>query len=156
VPHAPLLLDRLTAPAPTADPRGILLAVGGVAYDQAPKPIQDEKARMDLLAMRQAETERGRGDGWKELPGTLAELNAVVRLAGLRPAVRPQGPAAGTAQLLRALPRARWAHLATHGFFADPALPSVLRPDPKLFALAGTARVGAGLRNPLVLSGLVL
>src|SRR5262249_44480854 len=34
--------------------------------------------------------------------------------------------------------------------------PSVLRPDPKLFNLIGRERVGAGLRNPLVLSGLVL
>jgi CHAT domain-containing protein/tetratricopeptide (TPR) repeat protein len=156
VPHAPFLLDRLTAPPPTADDRGILLAVGGVAYDQTPKPVDDEKAPMDLLAMRWAETEQGRGDGWTELPGTLAELNAVARLAGARRLVRLQGAEAGTAQLLRELPRARWAHLATHGFFADPSVPSVLRPDPKLFTLAGTARVGAGLRNPLVLSGLVL
>jgi CHAT domain-containing protein len=32
----------------------------------------------------------------------------------------------------------------------------VLTPDPKLFGSLGTERVGAGLRNPLVLSGLVL
>ena len=54
------------------------------------------------------------------------------------------------------MPCARWAHIATHGFFADPSIPSVLRPDPKLFSSIGTERVGAGLRNPLVLSGLVL
>jgi CHAT domain-containing protein/tetratricopeptide (TPR) repeat protein len=158
VPHAPLLLDRLTAPARTADDddRGTLLAVGGVAYDQAPQPLFDEKTRTDLLAARLAETERGRGDGWTDLPGTLQELIDVVRLAGSRRLVRLQGAEAGTAQLLRELPRARWAHVATHGFFADPSIPSVLRPDPKLFASAGRERIGAGLRNPLVLSGLVL
>ncbi len=75
VPHAPFLLDRLTAPARTSDDRDVLLAVGGVAYDRAPKPVDDEKTRIDLLASRLAETERGRGDGWKELPGTLQELN---------------------------------------------------------------------------------
>ena len=32
----------------------------------------------------------------------------------------------------------------------------MLAPDPKLFASIGTESVGAGLRNPLVLSGLVL
>ena len=60
VPHAPFLLDQLTAPFLKTDDRGILLAVGGVAYDRAPKLIEDEKTRMDLLAMRRAETERGR------------------------------------------------------------------------------------------------
>jgi CHAT domain-containing protein len=127
-----------------------------VAYDQAPKPIEDEQTKIELLAARQPETARGRGDGWKELPGTLAELNAVTMLAGRRTVLRLEGAGAGTAQLLRDLPRARWAHIATHGFFAHPSVPSVLQPDPKLFSFVGRERVGAGLRNPLVLSGLVL
>ena len=156
VPHAPFLLDRLTAPPPATDDRGLLLAVGGVAYEQAPKPVEDEKTELELLAARQPETARGRGDGWKDLPGTLAELDAVTMLAGPRTVVRLEGAGAGTAQLVRDLPRARWAHIATHGFFADPSIPSVLRPDPKLFSSIGGERVGAGLRNPLVLSGLVL
>jgi len=156
VPHAPFLLDRLTAPAPSTGDRGILLAVGGVAYDQAPKPVEDEKTKLELLAALPAETARGRGDGWRELPGTLQELNSVTQLASSRTVVRLQGAGAGTARLLRELPRARWAHIATHGFFADPNIPSVLRPDPKLFSAIGRERVGAGLRNPLVLSGLVL
>src|SRR5262249_6623078 len=36
VPHAPFLLDRLTAPAPSRDDTGVVLALGGVAYSQAP------------------------------------------------------------------------------------------------------------------------
>jgi CHAT domain-containing protein len=156
VPHAPFLLDRLTAPAPPTDDRGILLALGGVAYDQAPKPLEDEQTKIDLLAARLAETTRSRGDGWRELPGTLDELNTVTMLAGARTVVRLEGAGAGTVQLLRELPRARWAHIATHGFLANPSIPSVLRPDPKLFSFIGRERVGAGLRNPLVLSGLVL
>jgi CHAT domain-containing protein len=127
-----------------------------VAYDQAHKPVEDEKTKLELLAALPAETARGRGEGWRELPGTLDELNAVTQLARPRAVVRLQGANAGTAQLLRELPRARWAHIATHGFFADPSIPSVLRPDPKLFSSIGRERVGAGLRNPLVLSGLVL
>ncbi len=158
VPHAPFLLDRLTAPPRSSEAAdtGIFLAVGGVAYDQAPRPVDDEKVQVELLAARPAETQRGRGDGWGDLPGTLQELNAVAKSAGSRTTVRLQGTDAGTAQLLRELPRARWAHIATHGFFADPRIPSVLRPDPKLFSSIGRERIGAGLRNPLVLSGLVL
>ena len=156
VPHAPFLLGRLTAPPPTTGDRGILLAVGGVAFDQAPKPVEDEKTKLKLLAARQPETARGRGAGWKDLPGTRAELNAVTMLAGPRTVVRLEGANASTAQLLRNLPRARSAHIATHGFFADPRIPSVLRPDPKHFSFIGRERVGAALRNPLVLSGLVL
>jgi CHAT domain-containing protein len=64
--------------------------------------------------------------------------------------------------VLAELPRARVAHLATHGFFADPRFRSVLQLDEALFERATfpesdvTRRVGAGARNPLVLSGLVL
>ena len=158
VPHAPFLLDRLTAPGGPKVPStpGLLLAVGGVAYDQAPKPIDDETTRLQLLAARPAETRRGSGTGWSDLPGTLQELDAVTRLAATRQVVRLQGAEAGTARLLQELPRARWAHIATHGFFADPSVRSVLTPDPKLFTSMGRESIGAGLRNPLVLSGIVL
>jgi CHAT domain-containing protein len=68
------------------------------------------------------------------------------------------GTQAGPGQLLVNLPRARWAHLATHGFFAAPA--SAVRKylyDEKDF-LRGVKeeRVGAGARNPLTQTGLVL
>jgi CHAT domain-containing protein/Tfp pilus assembly protein PilF len=156
VPHTPFLLDRLTAPARSRDDAGVVLALGGVAYGQAPKPVDDEKTKLELLAVRQAETRRGRGHAWTELPGTREELETVIHLARARGVVRLEGTAASTAGLLHALPQARWAHIATHGFFADPAVPSVLRPDPKLFARSGRDRAPPGARNPLVLSGLVL
>jgi CHAT domain-containing protein len=59
------------------------------------------------------------------------------------------------------LERARYAHIGTHGFFADKAFRSVLQLDPKLFerrvSLEGNIlhRSGEGARSPLVLSGLV-
>jgi CHAT domain-containing protein len=68
------------------------------------------------------------------------------------------GTRAGPGQLVVDLPRARWAHLATHGFFADPA--SDVRKylyDEKDFLRGVTGeRVGAGARNPLAQTGLVL
>ena len=99
-----------------------------------PKPVDDERTRLQLLAARPAETKRGGENGWTDLPGTLQELDAVSRLAASREILRLQGAEAGTARLLQELPRARWAHIATHGFFADPSIRSVLTPDPKLFA----------------------
>ncbi len=158
IPHAPFLLDRLTAFASSAHDRtaGLLLAVGGVAYGQKPKSADDEATRLKLLAARPAEIERGESDGWPDLPGTLEELDDISRLAAPRTVLRLQGAEAGTARLLQELPRARWAHIGTHGFFANPSIRSVLTPDPRLFGRLGTERVGAGLRNPLVLSGLVL
>jgi CHAT domain-containing protein len=158
IPHAPFLLDSLTAPNSPGhnDTAGLLLAVGGVAYGLEPRPVDDERTRLQLLAARPAETNRGGENGWADLPGTLQELHAVSRLAASREILRLNGADACTARLLQELPRARWAHIATHGFFADPSVRSVLTPDPKLFGSIETERLGAGLRNPLVLSGLVL
>jgi CHAT domain-containing protein/tetratricopeptide (TPR) repeat protein len=162
VPHAPFVLDRLTAPARSQGEGDLVLAIGGVDYDGAPGPLPrgDPAARTELLALRRAETERGRGpgddhDGWKRLPGTAREVEALAKLAGPRSLLTLQGTEASTARLLRELPRARWAHIATHGFFANPRIRSILQPDPRLFAFRGRQRA-AGLRNPLVLSGLVL
>jgi CHAT domain-containing protein/tetratricopeptide (TPR) repeat protein len=155
-PHAPFLLDRLTAPPQSSGAGGQVLAVGGVDYDGIPKPLGDPAGRTDLLALRPAETGRGPGgNGWKSLPGTAREVEAVAGLAAPRPLLRLEGTEAGTARLLRELPKARWAHIATHGFFANPEVRSILQPDPRLFAFEGRERA-AGLRNPLVLSGLVL
>jgi hypothetical protein len=158
IPHAPFLLDRLTAPKSPGhtSTAGLLLAVGGVAYGQEPKPVNDKRTRLLLLAARPAETRRGEHKGWADLPGTLQELDTVSGLAARSEILRLRGAEAGTARLIQELSRAHWAHIATHGFFADPAIRSVLTPDPKLFAQIGRERIGAGLRNPLVLSGLVL
>jgi CHAT domain-containing protein len=68
-----------------------------------------------------------------------------------------EGAEAGTEQLLEDLPKARWAHLATHGFFADARLRSALRLSERDYERGqGGEKVGAGARSPLVLSGLVL
>ncbi len=90
-----------------------------LAYDDAPRPL---KRPADALT-RTADT-AGRDLQWPALKGTGKEMNSVLRLAeGLKPPPETlplPSREAGTAQLLEALPRARWAHLATHGFFAAP------------------------------------
>ncbi len=96
---------------------------------------------------------------WKPLPATAREQERIRELA--RETNRPvlparQGRAASAAQVLLDLPQARWAHFATHGFFADAAFRSYLQVDEEQFERTGRHRGTAGARSPLVLSGLVL
>jgi hypothetical protein len=63
---------------------------------------------------------------------------------------------ATTAAVLKALPKTRVAHLATHGFFADPSFRSAFQVDHDLFKLGWRGeRVGAGALSPMVMTGLV-
>jgi tetratricopeptide (TPR) repeat protein len=154
VPHGPFLLDQLTAPPRPQDGQDTLLAVGDVAYDE------------DALlqpAIRRA-VERGKDQGeWPALSGTAKELEQVLSLArSIKEApavVERRGREAGTQQVWLDLPQARWAHLATHAFFAAPRTPerqALLREADFLRGVRGVERRGAGARNPLVQTGLVL
>ncbi len=72
--------------------------------------------------------------------------------------VERSGAGADVPRLLADLPKARWAHLATHGFFAAPDSKErehLFRPDDFLMGV-GSERRGAAARNPLTLSGVVL
>jgi CHAT domain-containing protein len=94
---------------------------------------------------------------WKELPGTTRERQRVAALAGkyaglqVRPLTQKD---ATTGRVLAELPKARYAHLATHGFFADAQFRSAFQVDPDQF-LRLTPDRRDGARSPLVLSGLV-
>ena len=153
VPYGPFLLDGLTAAPESDQETGLLLAVGDVSYDQQPEPIRGAKG---LLVARSAE--RGRQGGtWLPLKGTLQELEVVRDLAGKRPVRSLRGTEARTARLIAELPQAWWMHIATHGFFADPSVPSILQLDRALFEHGRSGeRAAAGARNLLILSGLVL
>ncbi len=140
VPSGPFLLDQLTRPAPAERDAGVLLAVGGVRYDR------DDKV----------------GKPWVERPAMNTERAAVVAQSRLLPrppeVIDRTGPDANVAHLLEDLPKVRWAHLATHGFFAAPESQErehLFRPDDFLLGV-GRERRGAAARNPLTLSGLVL
>jgi len=141
VPGGPSLLDQLTAPVPTNRGPGVLLAVGGVRYDR-----DDYKA----------------GKLWPALPATVKERAGIVAEARKLPhapeIVERFCAGADVPRLLADLPKARWAHLATHGFFAAPDSKErehLFRPDDFLLGV-GAERRGAAARNPLTLSGLVL
>jgi CHAT domain-containing protein len=158
VPHGPFLLEQLRHPAPQKK-AGVLLALGGVRYDRDPRPPR--QAIKDLPALR-SPRRGGKAGPWPYLPGTAHELDQLADLAGRRrppPRVlRLSGTRASAAEVLAHLPQARWAHLATHGFFAAPK--SAVRKhlyDRRDFLLGvGMERRGAAARSPLALSGLVL
>jgi CHAT domain-containing protein len=151
VSHGVMLLARLTEAKRAKEKKATLLAMGAVAYDRKPRPVNE-------LALRGPVAEKLK---WEALKGTQKELQQIVALAGERRIIRREGDSAGVATLLGDLRQAETAHLATHGFFADARFRTALQLDPKLFrstefTTGGTARrIGAGSRSPLVLSGLV-
>jgi CHAT domain-containing protein len=140
VPHGPFLLERLLYPAPPAAGPGRLLAVGGVTYGDDPRPRE----------------------GYPELPGSAAELRQVLALAGGRPKAALEQREATVDALVKELPRARYAHLATHGFFNEATYrQEVQRILKQRQAWAFnpnqmTERVGIAARSPLGFTGLVL
>jgi len=153
VPFGQFLLEQLTTPRSSAEEQGVFLAVGGVSYDSQPV---EAGSPPEMFATRDAAL----GDGhvvWRALPGTGRELETLTKLAGKRRIAKLNGDRACTTTVLSTLPEARWAHFATHGFFADPKFRSALQMDEQVVGprLGGERRTAAA-RNPLVLSGLVL
>jgi CHAT domain-containing protein len=133
--------------------------VGGVRYDRKPDPVSPPPA--DAPPARPAVSGQ-KSETWPELPGTAREVARVAALAKRlsRPprVVERQGTAAGTGRLLADLPGARWAHLATHGYFAAPRseVRKYLYREADFGRGRRGERRGAGARNPLTQSGLVL
>jgi CHAT domain-containing protein len=151
VPSGPFLLDRLTAPRQAGGPAG-LLAVGAVAYDRAPAGALPAEA----VARRGPAAGEGKPLTWKPLEGTAKEVERVgplAKAAGV-PSKTLTGAEPSAARLLAELPGCRYAHLATHGFFAGPEFRGRIRADEGLFLMSGRERVGAGALSPFLLSGL--
>jgi CHAT domain-containing protein len=102
--------------------------------------------------------QHGQRFGWAALPGAAAEARGTAAAAGnkklsARTLVEEK---ATVSAVLEALPKARYAHLATHGFFADASFRSMFHVDPKLFEMTRRGeRVGAAALSPLVMTGLV-
>jgi CHAT domain-containing protein/tetratricopeptide (TPR) repeat protein len=152
VPNGPALLDTLEAAPDKKQPgEALVLAVGGVKYDERPVAVAGEESAA------RAPAAGAKGLHWQYLPGTEQEVQALAALAGKRSLLCRRGAEASTAQILADLPKARYAHLATHGFFAGPEVRSLLQLSDKDYERARWGeRIAPGARNPLVLSGLVL
>jgi len=153
LPHTIFLLDKLWSQDSRPYRSGGILVVGGVAYD-ADAPAADPVA----LDRGEIPIKSGQMVGWAALPGAAAEAKGVAGAAAKKKLSSRTlgGEMASTFAVLAALPKARYAHLATHGFFADPSFRSAFQVDPKLFETTWRGeRVGAGALSPLVMTGLV-
>jgi CHAT domain-containing protein len=153
VPHGPFLLQRLEEPASAPVAPGRLLATGGIDYQQ--RAARTDPAPAD--ALREAALAPG-GVRWPALAGTDKERQQVAALARQQvnlEVIESAGQEATTAQFQRDLPGVRFAHVATHGFFADARFRSALQLDPKEFDNRAVRDRRGGERSPLTLSGLV-
>ncbi|HEV3439068.1 MAG TPA: CHAT domain-containing tetratricopeptide repeat protein [Gemmata sp.] len=153
VPHAPFLLDKLWPQEPLQNTPTNTLVVGGVRYDAVLSSAPDAIASRGDPLMKPGEML-----AWPFLPGAAAEATGVVRVAVSKKlsVTTLKDDKATSPAILTALPRARYAHFATHGFFADSSFRSVFQLDEKDYeqSLLGE-RIGRAANSPLVMTGLV-
>ncbi len=156
IPHATFLLDKLWPQEPLKNPPTGALVVGGVKYDaEAPVPLGSR----DLLSRGDPLVKPGEKPGWSFLPGTVAEATGVSGTAAAKKltVTAITGDKATTPAILAALPKAKYAHFATHGFFADPSFRSVFQLDEKDYEKSRRGeRIGRAMNSPMVMTGLVL
>lgn len=159
VPIPQLLPDLLAQAAGNAD-QASLLVVGDVDFDATPGSSSRPRAGRAAIT-----GERGAAAGsWSHLPGTVAEIDDVSaafcrRFPGGRLAVL-RGPRATEEAVRQEAGTHRYLHVATHGYFASPALRSALRAESAplaeasdLFAQQDIAGFHPGLLSGLVLAG---
>lgn len=141
---------------PAARRAGTVFVVGSVAFGDP--PAGPPSGTGPAAPRGEPPVPPGRAVGWADLPAAVTEAKQVAaRVAGRRlDAVLLSGREASADRVLAELPRARFAPLATHGFFAGRPFRSVLQVDPARFERDGGDRVGEGALSPLVMSGLVL
>ncbi len=154
IPHGPFLLDKLTPQNQGKKTASSALIVGGVKYDAELSSL----ALNTLPSRGQPLIKAGARLAWPFLPGTAAEADGVSNLAVPRKLVVTalKADQATSLAVLTALPKANYAHFATHGFFADPLFRSVFQLDEKDFKKTWRGeRIGHAANSPLVMTGLV-
>ncbi len=157
VPHGHFLLLQLMESPEGVEASERLLLVGDVSYDDRPAKLAAKPAQSAQLTRDAA---IGDKRIWVPLPSGKREVSNVAGLAGSRTVTALETDHATTRRVLRELPRCQYAHVATHGFFANKKFRSNLQMSQENFERArGFGRISsrstfAG-RNPLVLSGLV-
>ena len=155
IPHAPFLLDKLWPQEPLKNSPSSALVVGGVKYDAELLPLPVPTA----LASRGGPLIKADAKlGWPFLPGTVAEVCGVETIATRKklPITRLEGEIASGPAILAALPKAKYAHFATHGFFADVSFRDLFQFDEKEYEMSLQGeRIGRFANSPMAMTGLV-
>ncbi len=154
IPHARFLLDKFWPQDPLKSPPNGALVVGGVKYDAEPSAFRSNT----IAARGNPLVKPGTRLGWPFLTGTAAEATGVSHAAESRkfPVTLLTDQKATTPAILAALPKARYAHFATHGFFADASFRSVFQLDEKNYEVTRHGeRIGRVANSPLMMTGLV-
>ncbi len=168
----PSLLDALF---PTHGYRGepALLAIGGAEFDEDPAKPENhtQEVAADTVSSPRSEARSGvlRGGTWARgfpaLPGARAEAQGVADL--FTPSSREgalktvlEGSNASREALVASAPKARWLHVATHGWFAPDSVRSSADPLPPSVNSFAVLRMDATERlrgmTPMLLCGLAL
>lgn len=157
VPSGAFLLEQLTTRSAAEPPASTVLLVGDVDFGNPPA-----NAKAELLVAGRSALLREGHRYWSPLPASRTEIERIAELAEARSVVTLAGTRASVGSIAAEMPRARWVHLATHGFFAATALTSAGHPehsgdesDSRILD-PFRERVTVAERNPLLLSGLVL
>jgi CHAT domain-containing protein/Tfp pilus assembly protein PilF len=148
----PQALPPMLAPVPREKRlKPSLLVVGDVNFDSTQAVVASADDRG---------APRGGLQGWGKLEATSAEADAVrgsfSRLFRSGKVTDLREGEARKAAVRQALSKSRYAHLATHGFFAPPELKSALTNEGRDGTTGLFGREGVTGWHPLLLSGLVL
>jgi CHAT domain-containing protein len=154
IPHAQFLLEKFWPQDPLKNPPNNALVVGGVKYETETLHANATSAESRANPLLKPDARIG----WSFLPGSVWELNGVWSLAQRKKisTTRLQGENATPSAVLAALPEARIAHFATHGFFADPSFRGIFQLDEKEYEKSWRGeRIGRAAKSPLIMTGLV-
>jgi CHAT domain-containing protein/Tfp pilus assembly protein PilF len=152
IPHARFLLDKLWPQDPLKNPPSGVLAIGGVKYDTQLAAVASGNLVSAPLVKSDAKLT------WKYLDSAAGEAKGIANLAERKKlsVTRLEAEQATTAAVLAALPKAKHAHFATHGFFADPSFRGLFQLDEKDYERTRRGeRIGRAVNSPLVMTGLV-
>ncbi len=147
---------------PTPDD-GTLVALGGADYDAEPSgdPLVPLLSVAAVPPVSDALDRSGSARNWKSLAHTTAEVTALAALFAVNHECDPVlaiGARASKSVLCELAPRARYLHIATHGWFAPETFTSLIDGVERELDRALFARAGEDVRGfaPETLCGLVL
>jgi CHAT domain-containing protein/tetratricopeptide (TPR) repeat protein len=150
VPHGSWLRSALDE-KPSADDRGLVLAVGDVNYDQQPRDATSHSG-----AAKQAPVGNRTPHRWPRLTFSAQELSNLADKVGQRRLTVLRGNEASTQQVVARLPEATHLLFSTHGFWATAELRKALNLSATHWSTPAGGPAAIEQRHPALQCALVL